>query len=149
MPKVKRNRSKPPPEGWELIEPTVMEFEAKMREIENEEHEGKRICETTWPIMKLHHQRSRFIYELYYKKKEISRELYEWCLKMKYADAALIAKWKKSGYHHLCCLRCIQASGQNFKTACICRVPKSELPPDEVIECRICGCRGCADQDCS
>lgn len=31
MPKVKRSK-KPPPEGWELIEPTLEELEAKMRE---------------------------------------------------------------------------------------------------------------------
>jgi len=32
---------------------------------------------------------------MYYKKKEISKELYEFCLEHGYADAALIAKWKK------------------------------------------------------
>ena len=31
MPKVKRSR-KPPPEGFELIEPTIEELEQKMRE---------------------------------------------------------------------------------------------------------------------
>lgn len=31
MPKVRRSR-KPPPDGWELIEPTLEELEAKMRE---------------------------------------------------------------------------------------------------------------------
>lgn len=31
MPKVKRSRRQPP-EGWELIEPTLEEFEEKMRE---------------------------------------------------------------------------------------------------------------------
>lgn len=31
MPKVKRSK-KPPPEGWELIEPTLEELEQKMRE---------------------------------------------------------------------------------------------------------------------
>lgn len=31
MPKVRRSR-KPPPEGWELIEPTLEELEQKMRE---------------------------------------------------------------------------------------------------------------------
>ena len=31
MTKVKRSK-KPPPEGWELIEPTLEELEAKMRE---------------------------------------------------------------------------------------------------------------------
>ena len=31
MPKVKRTR-KPPPDGWELIEPTIDELDGKMRE---------------------------------------------------------------------------------------------------------------------
>lgn len=31
MPKVKRSR-KPPPDGWELIEPTLDELDQKMRE---------------------------------------------------------------------------------------------------------------------
>ena len=34
MPKVKRSR-KPPPEGWELIEPTLEELDQKMREHSN------------------------------------------------------------------------------------------------------------------
>lgn len=34
MPKVKRSR-KPPPDGWELIEPTIDELDQKMREGEN------------------------------------------------------------------------------------------------------------------
>mgnify|MGYP003643379857 CR=1 FL=1 len=48
-----------------------------------------------WPIMRIHHQQSRYIYEIFYRRKEISRELYEWLLEEKYADANLIAKWKK------------------------------------------------------
>jgi len=35
MPKVRRSR-KPPPDGWELIEPTLEELEQKMREGRNE-----------------------------------------------------------------------------------------------------------------
>lgn len=31
MPKVRRSR-KPPPDGWELIEPTLDELDQKMRE---------------------------------------------------------------------------------------------------------------------
>lgn len=38
---------------------------------------------------------SRYIYEMFYKRKEISRELYEWCLRENLADKNLIAKWKK------------------------------------------------------
>ncbi len=75
--------------------------------------------EAIWPIFKIHHQRSRYIYDLFDKRKAISKELYElydWCLKNKVADANLIAKWKKQGYENLCCLRCIQTRDTNFAT---------------------------------
>jgi len=36
---------------------------------------------------------------MYYKKKAISKELYEYCLAEKIADANLIAKWKKVIIH--------------------------------------------------
>jgi bud site selection protein 31 len=38
------------------------------------------------------------IYDLYYEKEAISKQLYDWLLKNNYADANLIAKWKKQGY---------------------------------------------------
>lgn len=41
---------------------------------------------------------SRYIYDLYYEKEAISKQLYDWLLKNGYADANLIAKWKKQGY---------------------------------------------------
>ena len=69
-----------------------------MRDAENESHEGKRKSESLWPIMRISHTRSRYIYELYYEKEGISKKLYEWLLKNNYADAMLIAKWKKEGY---------------------------------------------------
>ncbi|KNC87251.1 protein BUD31 [Sphaeroforma arctica JP610] len=144
MPKVKRSRRKPPPDGWDLIEPTLLEFEQRMREAVNESHEGKRKSESTWPIFRVHHQRSKYVYDLFYKRKAISKDLYEYCLKEKYADANLIAKWKKSGYENLCCLRCIQTRDTNFGTQCICRVPKKKLEEEKVIECVHCGCRGCS-----
>jgi bud site selection protein 31 len=126
MPKVRRSK-KAPPEGWELIEPTLDELEQKMREAETESHEGKRKNESLWPIFKIHHQKSRYIYDLFYRRKAISRELYDYCLTENIADKNLIAKWKKQGYENLCCLRCIQARDTNFGTNCICRVPKGKL----------------------
>lgn len=74
---------------------------------ENEATDGKRKPEIVWDIFRLHHQRSRYIFDLYYKKREISRELYEFCLRERWGDAGLIAKWKKPGYERLCCLQCI------------------------------------------
>ena len=135
---------------------------------ENESHEGKRKVESQWPVFKLHHQRSRYIYDLYYKRRGISKELYDFCIKEGYADANLIAKWKKvrhflvslfvigffkkktnllvaqPGFDNLCCLRCTQTRDTNFATTCICRVPKSKRDEGKPFECAHCGCRGCA-----
>ncbi|KAF6153810.1 hypothetical protein GIB67_001043 [Kingdonia uniflora] len=113
---------------------------------ENDENDGKRKCEALWPIFRIAHQKSRYIYDLYYRRKEISKELYEFCLDQGHADRNIIAKWKKPGYERLCCLRCIQPRDHNFATTCVCRVPK-HLREEKVIECVHCGCRGCASGD--
>jgi len=63
------------------------DYARKMRDAENESHEGKRKTESLWPIMRISHTRSRYIYELYYKRDAISKELYDWLLKESYADA--------------------------------------------------------------
>lgn len=41
---------------------------------------------------------SRYIYDLYYDKEAVSKQLYDWLIKNGYADGNLIAKWKKQGY---------------------------------------------------
>ena len=73
--------------------------------MESQPHDGKRKQESIWPILQIHHQKSyeflheafipsRFIWEAY-KDKQISRELYDFCIKNKIADKDLIAMWKK------------------------------------------------------
>ena len=98
MPRIRSRRAKKRPDGWELIEPVLIDITQKIKDIESEDHEGKRKPETLWPIYRLHHARSRYIYDMFYKKKEISKQLYLLCLKEKWADANLIAKWKKNGF---------------------------------------------------
>lgn len=172
-----RNR-KPPPDGFEDIEDTLLEFANKMKDAEAAPHEGKKRQETLWPIFQITHQRtyhsaarqqcsrscssyyrttpltsvrrvagSRYIYDLYYKREGISKALYDWLLKNNYADATLIAKWKKQGYEQLCCLRCIQTKETNFNSTCICRVPRHNMKEGQTVECVSCGCRGCASGD--
>lgn len=147
MPKIKTLTTKKPPAGFEEIEPTLSELNQRMKDAENEPHEGKRKPETIWPILRIHHQRSRYIYELYRVKKQITKNLYDWCVREGYADANLVAKWKKPGYEKLCCLLCIQQKNHNFGTTCICRVPKDKLEENKTVECVHCGCRGCASGD--
>ncbi|EEB07145.1 G10 protein [Schizosaccharomyces japonicus yFS275] len=143
MPRIRTSRSKRPPEGFDAIEPTLLEFQDMMRQAENTPSK-KTKSEALAPIFRIHHQRSRYVYDLYYKREAISTELYEWLLKQNYADANLIAKWKKPGYEKLCCLKCIQTSESKFGSTCICRVPKAKLGKDTHVECVHCGCHGCA-----
>lgn len=103
MPPIRSSRNrKPPPAGFEDIEDTLLEFDTKLKDATNATHEGKKRYETTWPIFQITHQRSRYIYDLYYEKEAISKQLYDWLLKNQYADAQLIAKWKKQGYEKVC-----------------------------------------------
>lgn len=109
MPKIRTNRTKPPPEGFEEIEGILDDYARKMRDgtssvfpvtfsnrrltracfnvAESESHEGKRKTESLWPIMRITHTRTRYIYDLYYKREAISKELYDWLCKQEYADA--------------------------------------------------------------
>ncbi|MCJ1382899.1 hypothetical protein MMC17_006012 [Xylographa soralifera] len=106
MPPIRsaRNR-KAPPDGFDDLEDTLLEFSNKMKDAENASHEGKKRHEVLWPIFQISHQRSRYIYDLYYDKEAISKQLYEWLLKNGYADASLIAKWKKQGYEKVSIMR--------------------------------------------
>lgn len=59
MPPVRtaRNR-KPPPDGFEDIEDTLLEFQNKMKDAENASHEGKKRHEMVWPVFQITHQRT-------------------------------------------------------------------------------------------
>ena len=61
MPAIRsaRNR-KPPPDGFDDIEDTLLEFANKMKDAENAPHEGKKRQEVLWPIFQISHQR-RFL----------------------------------------------------------------------------------------
>ena len=138
--------AKKPPKGFEKIEPELIDLQIRLREAETDSSDNKRKNEIIWPILKLHHQISRLVYESY-KNQEITREVYNYCLEEKIADAKLIAKWKKQGFEKLCCLMCIQNKNHNFGTTCICRLPKSSLEKGKKFECVHCGCGGCASGD--
>uniref|UniRef100_A0A8C6RLU5 Protein BUD31 homolog n=1 Tax=Nannospalax galili TaxID=1026970 RepID=A0A8C6RLU5_NANGA len=123
--KVKRSW-KALPDDWELIEPILDELDQKMREAETEPKEGKRKVESLWPIFRIHHQKTHYIFDLSYKRL---------CRKK-----LGITSWKKQGYQNLCCLCCIQTWDTNFGTNCICPVPKSKLQVSHIIQCIHCGC---------
>ena len=157
-----------PPEGFDLIEPTLTALDNELRESMcfvislcklvlmsnafsfpcitevNEPHEGLRKTESQWPVHQINWQRSRYVYDLYYTYHQISREVYDFCIKNKLVDAALIAKWKKPGYERLCSTYVINPRNYKFGTVSICRVPKHCLAEGTFIEDEVTGCRGCA-----
>ncbi len=45
-----RLKGKQPPEGWELIEEVIDDFEQQMKDAVNEDTSGKRRNETTWKV---------------------------------------------------------------------------------------------------
>ena len=141
MPKIRTKRSRVP-DGFDVVEPTLLSLERRMREVESEPHEGKRKAEALWPVFRIAHQRSRYVYDMFYAKAAISREVYDFCLKEGYADGALIAKWKKPGYERLCCLQCVSQRDHTHGGTCICRVPRKDLEPGKIFVRLFCT-RGC------
>ena len=60
MPPVRSARNRiPPPDGFDDIEDTLLEFSNKMKDAENASHEGKKRNEVLWPIFQITHQRKK------------------------------------------------------------------------------------------
>ncbi|EKU21086.1 bud site selection protein 31 [Nannochloropsis gaditana CCMP526] len=74
-------KARPPP-GFDYLEPTLAALEAELREKVNEGHEGKRKNESLWPVHQINWQRSRYIFDMFYRYEKISREVYEYCVQM-------------------------------------------------------------------
>ena len=138
--------SKRKPAGWELVEEPLMQFEERLREAVDDPHEGKRKCEAAWPIHRIHYERNRYIYDMYYKQQRITRELYEFLVREKVVDASLISKWRKPGYEILCSMSSIQKSGTNFGTTSICRVPLAQRG-GQIMPSVTTGCVSCVSGD--
>ena len=82
---------------------------------------------------------------MYYTHHKISKKVYDYCIKNKLVDAALIAKWKKTGYERLCSTYVINSNNYKFGTTSICRVPLKDRSPEQLTaQDPTTGCRGCA-----
>lgn len=140
--KIKIPPKNSPPDGYDKIQPVLKKFQDKLKSLEG--RESNRTIpknQSYWDIYRIDHQKSRYIYSLFYQRNLISEELYLWLVKYRFVNGSLIAKWRKKGYEKLCCLQCIG------KTVCVCRVPKSVRNTDPDFRCVACGCKGCASSD--
>ena len=146
MPLPKRwNKKKAPPPGFEVVEATLEALEHELRDKVKETNEKKRKTESMWPVHQIGWQKSRYIYDMFYTYNRISRQVYDYCIKQKLVDAALIAKWKKQGYERLCSTYVINPTNYKFGTTSICRVPlKDRSTEQKTAQDPTTGCLGCA-----
>jgi len=142
MSKFARKGKEPP--GFDYLKPTLEALENELRDKVNEPHEGKRKVESLWPVHQINWQRTRYVFDMYYKYGKIDRKVLDYCCRNKIVDEGLMAKWRKPGYEKLCSTYVINTRNYNFGTVSICRVPASSLGEDAVVECPTTGCRGCA-----
>lgn len=71
----RRLRGKKLPAGWDKIEDVIEDFEAQMKDAVNEDHAGKRRAELPWKVHRVHWEKNRFVFDLMYQRKVMSREL--------------------------------------------------------------------------
>lgn len=134
--------------GWEDIEEAIEDFEQQMKDAVAEDEEGTRKNELGWRVHRVHFEKNRFVYDLMYKSKVMKRELYEYLVRERVADGALISKWRKPGYENLCSMLAIQKGGHNFGTTSICRVPIRQRPPQQQLSPYVqTGCISCCSGD--
>lgn len=66
MPKIRTLKTKRTPEGYNSILPVLDEFALQMKDAEHAPMDAQRKAEKYWKIMQIHHQRTRFIFTLFY-----------------------------------------------------------------------------------
>ena len=124
-------KKKSPPPGFDYVEPILEALENELRDVVKDTNLNKRKLESMWPVHQINWQKSRYIYDLFYKHKRIDRAVYQYCLDQKLVDADLIAKWKKPGYEKLCSTYVINPANYKFGTVSICRVPWKNRGADQ------------------
>jgi hypothetical protein len=67
LPAPKDKRKKKVPKGFDKLTETLAALDSKMRDAEAEDTERKRKAESLWSIFRIHHQKSRYIYEMFYR----------------------------------------------------------------------------------
>ena len=94
MPKVKKSRM--PPQGYELVKRLILELENKVGEAVTDSKKGKANMESLWPIFNdyINYQRTRLIFDMYFRQRTISEEVYNYCIEKNLVDEKLLDTFK-------------------------------------------------------
>ena len=132
LPTKWNKKVKKPPAGFEIIEPVLEILENELRDKVKETVMTIRKNEGIWPIHQINYQKTRYVYDMYYTYHRITKDVYQYCIDQKLIDAALISKWKKTGYERLCSTYVINPMNYKFNTVSICRVPYKDRSKDQL-----------------
>lgn len=143
--RLKMKARKAPP-GMDIIAGKLEEFENRTREALNTSADDKRRNEITWPMHKLHYEKNRYLYDMHYKRRRISKQLLDYLVHEKIADGKLIAKWKRPGYETLCSLLVITKKNTNFGSVGVCRIRLKDRR-GQILPNVLTGCVSCASGD--
>mmetsp|Transcript_17589 Transcript_17589/g.44608 ORF Transcript_17589/g.44608 Transcript_17589/m.44608 type:complete len:323 (-) Transcript_17589:323-1291(-) len=141
---VRRAGARRRPAGLEAVEPTLQALDEELRRVVADPPHGVSHAEALWPVHQINWQKSRYVYDLYWRYGRISEEVYQYCIDQKLVDGKLMAKWRRPGYEKLCSTYVINPKNYNFGTVSVCRVPRSSLKAGTEFRDQTTGCRGCA-----
>ncbi|OHT02488.1 G10 protein [Tritrichomonas foetus] len=145
MNRVRRRKEIQPPPGWDDVKDLILSLNEDMRIAEATNNDANSSQEQLWTVLRCNWKRSRPVFEMYWRQKSMSKDLYEWILKNNYADRDLINAWRRPGYDRLCCVACI-SKNTDHGGVCLCRIPKAQRKQKE-FKCIHCGCPGCFSGD--
>jgi bud site selection protein 31 len=131
LPQKWNKNKKSIPDGFDYLRFTLEVLENELRDKMKDRDLNQRKIESLWPIHQINYQKTRYVYDMYYTYHKISYQVYQYCIDQKYIDAALIAKWKKTGYEKLCSTYVINPMNYKFNTVSICRVPYKDRSADQ------------------
>eukprot|EP00796_Vickermania_ingenoplastis_P000629 gene629-348_t len=107
-----------------------------------------------WRVAQINRDRTRYVFNAYYRQKLINKEVFDYCCEMQLIDSGLVKRWRLPGYEKLCCTACAipgaasaagslttklalrdkagrkrhadEAEGDRDQSTCLCRVPAGQ-----------------------
>ena len=106
------------PQDFGVLEPTLDALDNELRRVTVEKKSGRSKNESTWPVVQLSWQRTKYVHDMFYKHHKISQTCFDYCARNNIIDKALSDKWLEPGYNKLCCMQAIDTSATAFGTVC-------------------------------
>jgi bud site selection protein 31 len=85
-------RAKKPPKEFSYHTPVLSSLENELHNKVRESNARKGNTESMWPVQQITWQQSRYVYDMYYSHHRITKKVYEYCMRNKLVNTALITK---------------------------------------------------------